>query len=134
MSAQQPRSHIVRNGLIFGTILGLLEAGSALIQWAVASYPLVANSSAHIAPANLNNIAVSLVLSGVVFLATLALTFVTGLLAARNTGNVGSGALSGLMAGIVGALIGGGADMVTFALGWVMLGYIWPGAALATAR
>ncbi|HEX6542658.1 MAG TPA: hypothetical protein VF040_12945 [Ktedonobacterales bacterium] len=117
MPGQEPRSHFLRNGLIFGAILALLGLSNTLIQVAAGAYHVVASNYM----VNVTNSGGTSLLGCVLFLATLALTFVAGLLTARDTGKAGSGALSGLMTGIFGSLFGSIATIV------VLVVFVAPG-------
>jgi hypothetical protein len=116
MSAQQPVSHIMRNSLIFGAILGVLGVGNTLIQWITGAYHLVGTSANGFSSVSLNDSGASSLLGCLVFFAMLVLTFVAGMLAARGSGRVRSGALSGLLTGIVGGLISGIGGIVVMAV------------------
>ena len=84
-----------------------------LLQWATESYHIAAYTTNGITSLNVTDSGGGTFLLGcVVFLVMLALTFVAGLLTARRTGKVGSGALAGLITSVVGALIGAIAHFV----------------------
>lgn len=98
---------MVRNGLVFGLFLGLLGLGNSLAQALTGVYHVVSHTAANgVTSWAITTSGPSVPLGCVLFLAMLALTFGAGLLAARGNGRVGSGALVGLLAGVVGALVG----------------------------
>lgn len=115
MAIQRTGSHVFRNGLIFGAVLGLFGVGNTLIQWITGSYQLAGRSTENFSSVSLNNTGGSSILGCLVFLAMLALTFIAGALTARGTGQVGSGTLAGLLAGVFGGLIGGIASVLVMA-------------------
>lgn len=113
MPPQQTGHPAIRNGLIFGAILGVLGLGNTLVQWLAGAYSVSTRTTNGFTTVNLNNTGPSSLLQCVLFLAMLALTFVAGILAARRTGKVGSGSIAGLVTGVVGALTGGIVGLVT---------------------
>lgn len=116
MQPQEPRSHVFRNGLIFGAILAALGLANTLIQVAAGAYHVVSSDTSGIGTVNVTNSGPTALLGCVLFLATLALTFLVGLMTARGTGKVGSGSLAGLVAGIFGSLIGSIVSIVILVL------------------
>ncbi|MGE5335155.1 MAG: hypothetical protein ACM3N4_10680 [Nitrososphaerota archaeon] len=116
MSLQQAGHPILRNGLIFGAILGVLGAGNILIQWAAGAYHVVAQTTNGISSVNVNSTGGTSLLGCVVFLAMLALTFAAGILASKSTGKVGTGSLAGLLTGVFGGLIGGIGNVLIMAV------------------
>lgn len=116
MPPQRTGSQALRNGLIFGAILGVLGVGNTLLQWVAGAYHLVGYTTSGGSSVNLNDSGAPSLLGCVVFLAMLALTFAAGALAAHGTGKVGSGAIAGLLTGVFGGLIGGIGSVVVMAL------------------
>lgn len=118
MTPQQTGHPALRNGLIFGAILGLLGLGNTLIQSMAGAYHLAGtfNSGNGFSSVSINNTGATSFLGCVVFLAMLALTFVAGMLTARGTHRVGSGAVAGLLTGVFGGLISGIASVVVMAV------------------
>lgn len=106
MPPQQTGHPAVRNGLIFGTILGLLGVGNTLMQWVAGAYHLERATNS-VSSISINDTGGASFLGCFVFLAMLALTFIAGMLTARGTRRVGSGAVAGLLTGVFGGLIGG---------------------------
>lgn len=113
---QRAGRHVIGSGLLFGAILGLLGAGNVLLQWAVGAYHVVAQTTNGFTSVNLNDNSVVSALGCVVFLMMLALTFVAGLVSARGSGRIRSGALAGLLTGSLGGLIGGLAKVLIIAM------------------
>lgn len=103
----------LRNGLIFGAILGLLGFGNTLMQWVAGAYHL---TNTGISSISINDTGGASFLGCFVFLAMLALTFVAGMLTAQGTRRVGSGAVAGLLTGVFGGLIGGIGSIVAMAV------------------
>lgn len=110
----QPSSSgaVMRNGLIFGGILGALYIGNTLVQWLTGAYAPTSQVNGGITSVNFASTGISAVFTCGVFLALLGLTFVAGMLATRRTGSVGDGSLAGLVAGAMGALVGGVTNIV----------------------
>jgi hypothetical protein len=116
MAAPLTGATTIRNGLLLGALLGLLAVGNAAARWLTGGYHAIVDST----PYGIGFITVAtdldldrlFWLGGVEFLAMLALTAVAGILTARGTGKVGAGALAGLSAGALGALVGTAADIV----------------------
>jgi hypothetical protein len=97
----------VRWGVIFGAaaaVLGIIDG----VVYAATAGSLITGSSGTLSGGALANAG----LTCLFFLVDLALFFVAGMLTARQTGTVGSAAISGLIAGAIGGLIGGVANAV----------------------
>lgn len=110
MAQQQPsaRSLIWRNGLIFGGIIIVIALIDVFTGWKLGAYDIGAQLTPR---ANADPFA-SLVRPSALIgygagLVEWALYFIAGMLTARKTGTVGSGALTGLVAAVFGALVGG---------------------------
>lgn len=118
MTPQKTGHPALRNGLIFGAILGALGLGNTLIQWAAGAYHLAGtfDRGTGFSSVSINNTGGTSFLGCVVFLAMLALTFIAGMLAARGTHRVGSGAIAGLLTGVFGGLISGVGSIVVMAV------------------
>lgn len=116
MPPQRTGSLALRNGLIFGAILGVLGVGNTLIQWVMGAYHLMGRTTNGFSSVNFNDTGAPSLLGCVVFLAMLALTFAAGALTAHGTGKVGSGAIAGLLTGVFGGLIGGIGSVAVIAL------------------
>ena len=97
----------IRNGLLFGAVLGALGLGNTIVQWLTGAYHAIAHTVNGFTSVTVSDTGASALLGCAVFLAVLALTFLAGILTAKATGRVGSGALAGLLAGSFGALVGG---------------------------
>src|SRR5947209_4293472 len=96
----------VRIGLIFGGILAALSLAHALFLWATGGYDarvITANGSTTVVT---DQVGASILLGCVLFLVLLGITFIAGIRAAQQNGKVGSGALAGLIAGGLNALLG----------------------------
>jgi len=111
MPVQATTNPTMRNGLLFGALLGALGAVNILIQGLTGALHAEARTVNGFTSVNVLDTGTAALLGCVVFLALLALTFTAGMLAARGTGQVGSGALAGLLAGVVGALVGSAANL-----------------------
>lgn len=101
----RPRHRALRNGLIFGAIIAIVQLGNVLFT-ALSGGNIVdslfldgMNASNYTA-----NSAVAAV-SYIAFFATVGLAFIAGIRAAYRTGKTSTGALAGLLAGVVGSLI-----------------------------
>ncbi|HEX6121663.1 MAG TPA: hypothetical protein VFY89_00810, partial [Ktedonobacterales bacterium] len=92
----------LRNGLLFGMILGLLGVANTALQWATGAERAVVRTTNGVTSVTVLDTGSSALLGCVLFLALLALTFVAGMLTARGTGSVGAGTLTGLLTGVVG--------------------------------
>lgn len=108
---------IWRNGLIFGGIYALVSIISTLIEWLTGSLTGIVNilnsAASGNQPTNILSTLLPLAIAGCVgFLIALTLQFVSGMMTARKTGGVGSAALTGLVTGAFGSLIGGGVGLV----------------------
>ncbi|HEX9412776.1 MAG TPA: hypothetical protein VF916_04675 [Ktedonobacterales bacterium] len=101
----------VRNGLLFGALLGALGAVNILIQGLTGALRAEAHTVNGITSVSVLDTGTAALLGCVVFLALLGLTFTAGMLAARGVGRVGSGALAGLLASVLGALLGSAANL-----------------------
>jgi hypothetical protein len=121
MAAQRTGNPAIRNGLLFGALLGALGLANAVIQWLTGAYHAVANTTNGFTSVTVADTGAPALLSCILFLALLALTFTAGILAARSTGKVGSGALAGLCAGLVGGLVSGVGNLV------IILTFVAPG-------
>ena len=96
-------------GLIFGGILALISIISTAVQYASGSFSQLSDPTA--AQGRLGS---NLLLGCGSFILEAALYFLTGMLAARANGKVGSGALAGLIAAAVGTVVGGVISIFTF--------------------
>ncbi len=111
--ATQPTTHpTMRNGLLFGGLLGGLGLLNTLIQWLTGAIHAEAHVVNGFTSVTVFDTGASALLGCVGFLALLALTFLVGMLTARSTGKVGSGAIAGLLTGVLGALVGSAANLV----------------------
>jgi hypothetical protein len=110
----QPSSSgaVMRNGLTFGAILGVLGIGISFLHWFTGAYGPTTPTSASFAAALINETGALAILDCVTFLVMLAFTFTAGALTAGQTGRISSGAFAGLVAGAVGALLGGVTDVI----------------------
>jgi hypothetical protein len=114
-SAPTTSGLIWRNGLIFGVIIAAIGVVNTVIPWANGSLAATAHSSGQNAgnpTAALTGQGPSLILACVLFLVNLALFFIAGMLTTRQNGRVGSGALTGLVAGAFGSLINGVVSLI----------------------
>jgi hypothetical protein len=116
MPPQRTGALALRNGLIFGAILGVLGVGNTFIQWVTGAYHLMGRTTNSFSSVNLIDTGAPSLLGCVVFLAMLALTFAAGALTAHSTGKVDSGAIAGLLTGVFGGLIGGAGSVAVMAL------------------
>jgi hypothetical protein len=99
---ENTRNAVVRWGVLFGLIMALLGSAASI------GARLLTGSLISSGPLALRNVTLAALLTGCALdLVYLALFFVAGILTARQTGSVGSGALAGLFAGGVGALLSG---------------------------
>jgi hypothetical protein len=101
---ENTRGAIVRWGLLFGGIMALLGSTAAIVT-------ILLEGSLASDPSSVRAFTAVTLVSGLVScglnVVYLALFFVAGILTARRTGNVRSGALAGLLAGGLGGLING---------------------------
>lgn len=108
MATQRSSGHPIRtNGLLFGILLGALGLGNTVIQWLTGAYQFQTRTVNGYTSVTGRDFGPASLLGCVLFFAMLGLTFLAGILAARKTGKVGTGAVAGLIAGGLGALIGG---------------------------
>ena len=110
---QQPsaRGLIFRNGLIFGAIIAAIALANVFLSWQLGAYSVLAQAGSGAAtPATING--GTTLLGCAIYLVDLGLLFVAGMLTARKTGSVGAASLTGLVAGIIGALVGSGIALV----------------------
>lgn len=96
-------------GLIFGGILALISILSSAVQYMTGSYSQLGDPAAV-----QSRLGTNLLLGCGAFILEAALYFFAGMLAARENGKVGSGALAGLIAAAVGTVVGGVIAIVTF--------------------
>jgi hypothetical protein len=101
MPTQRTGNPTVRNGLMFGAILGMLGAANELIQWLTGADSALVHNVNGVTSVTVNDTGSSALLGCVVFLALLGLTFIAGMITARSIGIVGSGALIGSVVGLV---------------------------------
>lgn len=85
MPPQRTGALALRNGLIFGAILGVLGVGNTLIQWVAGAYHLIGSATNGSSSVSLNDTGAPSLLGCIVFLAMLALTFTAGALTAHGT-------------------------------------------------
>ncbi len=111
MPVQPTTNPTMRNGLLFGALLGALGAVNILIQGLTGALHAEAHTVNGFTSVTVLDTGTAALLGCVVFLALLALTFVAGMLTARGIARVGLGALAGLLAGVVGALVGSAANL-----------------------
>ncbi len=97
----------VRYGLIFGAVIAAIGIASTLLQAVMGTAALISATGTLTRTG-----AVTTLLGCVLFLVYLGLYFVAGMLTARRTGTVGSGAVAGLIAGALGGTIGGGVSLI----------------------
>jgi len=102
----------MRNGLMFGAILGAINVGGVIVQWLTGGYNTTSQVNGGFTSVTFADTGVPAIVSCVNFLVALALPFIAGMLAARRTGRVGDGSLAGLVTGAAGALFGGVASVV----------------------
>lgn len=109
---QQPsaRGLIFRNGLIFGGIIAAIALANVFISWQLGAYNVFSQVGSGATTPTVNG--TTTLLGCAIYLVDLALLFVAGMLTARKTGSVGAASLTGLVAGIIGALIGSGIALV----------------------
>ncbi len=117
MATQRTGNPIIRNSLLFGALLGLLGLGNALPQWRTGAEGVLVHTTNGVTSVTVTDTGPSALLGCVVFLALLVLTFVAGMLTARKNGSVGSGAVTGLLVGIVGTLVGSVAHLLILVVG-----------------
>ena len=98
-------SQVWRNGIIFGVIIAVLGLANTFISWSLGAYNISYDSATGV-PTTGSGPGTSLLGCGI-FLAELALIFIAGMLTARATGSVGGASLTGLVAGLFGAVISG---------------------------
>lgn len=100
--AQQQGRPAVRYGLIFGGILAALDIINGIISIATGSSATAFTPDGSQSSA----MASALGIGCLFFLIELALFFVAGMLAAKQTARVGTGSVAGLIAGATGGIIG----------------------------
>lgn len=96
-------------GLIFGGILALISIINSAVQYLTGSYSQLGDPAAA-----QSRLGANLLLGCGVFILEAAMYFFAGMLAARENGKVGSGALAGLIAAAVGTVVGGVTSIITF--------------------
>lgn len=111
MQASSNRAAI-RWGIIFGVIIGVIGIISSVILRAAFGGVLSSGSQQDIVNASGGILA----LTCVPCLLYLVLLFVSGIFPARETGNVGQGAIGGLIAGVVGEIISGVVGLIIDAI------------------
>lgn len=107
---QQQGHPALKWGLIFGGVLALISLANSGIQYATGAYSQMGDPVTAQAHMGTN----FLVGCGG-FLVEVAIYFFTGMLASRENGRVGTGALAGLIAAAVGTIIGGIVAVVVLA-------------------
>ena len=112
MPKQSTGGAVMRNGLIFGSLIAAMVIGNVIFRWLTGGYEITSQTNGGVTSVNDFSTGSSFLLGCVIFLGILALTFVAGMLTSRKTGGVGSGSLAGLVAGALGALLGGVAAVI----------------------
>ena len=97
MAQQQRADQTILWGFVFGIIAGVIQVGVFVVQRAGIGRGLV------------------FLVGALAFIVYVVLYVVAGILAARATGNVGSGAVAGLLAAIIGSVSGAAAQIIAFA-------------------
>lgn len=103
----------VRYGLIFGGLLALISIANTVFQQVTGLNRISVTTVNGVPTANTSVVGPAFLLGCVGFLLTLGLTFLAGMIAAKQTGKTGTGAIAGLIAGLVGAVVGGIVGVVT---------------------
>src|SRR5260370_13693897 len=96
MAQEQRADQTIVWGIVFGIIAGVIQVGVFMAQRAGIGRGLV------------------FLVGALAFIVYVVLYLVAGILAARATGNVGSGAVAGLLAAIIVSVSGAAAQIITF--------------------